>query len=89
MAYTPEMGPQIAYLFLPVIFLIIAVPVIALEAILRRISKPRSARESFVNGVWHATWLVWWAFPDHWWLIVAINPLALRLLDRFLRDRTR
>jgi hypothetical protein len=81
MGYMPNMAPQIAFFFSPLLLAILLVAVWPLELLLKRYwLRPQTKMQSFCIGAGHATLLIWWAFPDHWCLMIALNPITMRLL---------
>ena len=81
MQLRPNMGPQIAFLFFPVLLVPLLIVALPLEALLRHIfPKPSSRGQLFLIGSSHALLLSWWAFPSHWWLVGILNPLVVRWL---------
>ena len=79
MGWQPNMAPQIAYFFSPIILAIVLVVALPLEAVLRRLSyKPRTFLQQLAVGIVHATSITWWAFPAHWFIILVANPIVLR-----------
>ena len=77
----PEMHPGIAFLFLPVIFAPLCVVAFSTEIVLRRLwCKSAGWISASLIGACYATLYLWWAFPDHWYVMVAINPISLRWL---------
>jgi len=81
MDYKPEMMPQIAYYLIPILVLIVLVIASPSEALLRRYwYAPRSRLQAVLIGIGYATLLVWWAFPDHWAVILVVNPFTIRWL---------
>jgi hypothetical protein len=81
MGHEPEMHPGIAFLFFPIVFVPLCVVAFTTEVLLRRYwYRPGYWGGSALIGAGYATLYVWWAFPDHWYLIVLINPIFLRLI---------
>lgn len=81
MQYQPNMAPQIAYYFSPVLLAEIMIVALPTEALFRRfLCSPYSQMQAFLAGVAYSSLLVWWAFPGHWVIFVAINPITLRWL---------
>jgi hypothetical protein len=79
MGLQPNMAPQIAYYFSPLILAIVLVVALPLEAVLRRYSyKPRTFLQAFAVGATHATSISWWTFPVHWPVVIVLNPVVLR-----------
>jgi hypothetical protein len=81
MNYRPEMHPGIVFLFFPVIFVPLCIVAFATEILLRRFwYKSASWASAALIGACYATLYLWWAFPDHWYMIIGINPISLRWL---------
>ncbi len=79
MGYQSEMGPAIAFLFIPVLFLPHLLIALFFEWLARKFwSKSHHELHSFLIGGCYATLLFWWAFPDHAYLAFVFNPLVLR-----------
>jgi hypothetical protein len=79
MNYEPEMSPGIAFMFFPIIFAPLCIMSFAVEFLLRRYwYRPSYWGVSALIGACYASLYVWWAFPDHWYLIFFINPFSLR-----------
>lgn len=74
----PNMGPQIAYMFAPVLLMVIFAVAVPVEAIFRRFHQPASYFEALLVGWGHSTLLSWWAFPKHAWIFLILNPLLIR-----------
>ncbi len=75
----PQVTPQIAYLFSPIICAAVLLVAIPLEAALRRFScAPETLLQQIAVGAVHATSISWWAFPLHWYLVFVANPIVLR-----------
>ena len=93
MGLQPNMAPQIAYFFSPIILAAVLVVALPLEAALRRLSfEPRTFLQRLAVGGVHATSLTWWVFPIHWPVIFVANPIVLRwalgLIFRSSPDRS-
>ena len=74
-----QMSPDMAFYFAPVIAAVLLVISIPVELGMRRwVSSPTSATATFAVGAVYATALSWWAFPDHWPVVILLNPLVLR-----------
>ena len=79
MNYNPNMGPQIAYYFIPFLLLFIILIALPAEAFCRRYwYTPYTKKEILLIGVGYSTVLTWWVFPGHWYLIFILNPLTVR-----------
>lgn len=79
MGFEPNMHPGIAFLFSPIILVVLLVVVFPLEALLRRLFfAPTTKTEAFVIGGTHASLLSIWAFPPYWVVVVLLNPIMLR-----------
>jgi hypothetical protein len=79
MGYTPDMSPGIAFIFLPILFVPLALVSLAIERTMRRfLGVTRNAPHTFIVGGTYATIYFWWAFPDHGYLMLVFNPLVLR-----------
>jgi hypothetical protein len=92
MQYQPNMAPQIAYYFSPVLLAGIMVVALPIEVLFRRfLCPPYSQMQAFLAGAAYSSLLVWWAFPGHWVIFMAINPIVLRWLlgIAFRSTRTR
>jgi hypothetical protein len=80
MGYQPEMHPGIAFLFIPIIFAIVAIPASLCEMLLRKLwFAPHHWLVSALLGATQASLLAWWAFPDHIWIMGLLNPILLRV----------
>jgi hypothetical protein len=80
MQYQPNMAPQIAYYFSPILLAVVLAVALPLEALFRRFFSPNTQIQAFLLGVAYASLLVWWAFPAHWIVFLAVNPVVLRWL---------
>jgi hypothetical protein len=79
MGYQPEMHPGIAFLFIPIVLAIIAIPALIFEILLRKFwFAPDRWFISALLGATQASLLTWWAFPDHAWIMLLLNPVVLR-----------
>lgn len=79
MGFEPNMHPGIAFLFSPILFAVLLVVALPLEALLRRLSfVPTSKAEAFVIGGTHASVLSVWAFAPYWAVVILLNPILLR-----------
>lgn len=79
MGFEPSMHPGIAFLFSPILFAVLLVVALPLEALLRRLSfVPTSKAEAFVIGGTHASVLSVLAFPPYWAVVILLNPILLR-----------
>jgi hypothetical protein len=88
MNYEPEMHPGIAFMFFPIIFAPLCVVAFAVEFLLRRYwYTPSYWWISALIGACYASLYIWWAFPDHWYLIFFINPFSLRWAIGIFRKR--
>lgn len=87
MGYRPNMHPGIAFFFLPIIFPIILFVSLFLESILWRFGyKTYTKLQVFIVGFLHVSIVWWWAFPDHAFIFILINPIVLRLIiDKFFK----
>lgn len=74
----PNMAPQIAFFFIPILWPILLVVAFCLEAVLRRFGfRSLSKGQAFVAGILHTSILSWWVVPNHWYIVVAVNPIVL------------
>lgn len=92
MQYQPNMAPQIAYYFSPVLLAEIMVVALPIEALFRRfLCAPYSQMQAFLAGAAYSSLLVYWTFPRHWFIFLAVNPIVLRWLLglTFCSSRTR
>lgn len=80
MEYRPNMGPQIAYLFSPILLVVILLVALPLEVFFRLWHSPSTYLQAGLVGAMYTTLLTWWAFPDHWQIFICMNPLTLRTL---------
>src|SRR5882672_8007470 len=89
MNFQPNMAPQIAYVFSPIILAVALVVALPLEAVLRRLGfKPQTFLQQLAVGAAHATSISWWAFPAHWLIVFIANPIVLRwVLGLIFRSR--
>ena len=79
MGYQPEMHPGIAFVFFPIVYVILCIGSFPIEFLLRRTwYKPDRWTVSLLIGACYALLLTWWAFPDHWYMIVVLNPFVWR-----------
>ncbi|MDR0775309.1 MAG: hypothetical protein LBE81_01535 [Azonexus sp.] len=77
----PNMAPQIAYFFGPIIYALLLLVAFVGELALQKIfGRPRSRTEALLVGVTYVTLLLWWAFPGYDWVMLCLNPLLLRWL---------
>ncbi|HRX99142.1 MAG: hypothetical protein R3F12_02550 [Lysobacteraceae bacterium] len=83
MGFQPNMAPAMAFFFLPVVFVMLFVVVLPLEAAMRALfATPTKSKQAFFIGTSYALLLVWWAFPNHWWLMIICNPVVCRWFIR-------
>lgn len=81
--YQPNMHPGVAFFGLPVLLALLLAVALPFEAILRwLVSKPNNRIQAFLLGIVSASALSWWAFPAHWFVAIALNPLVLRFFVR-------
>jgi hypothetical protein len=81
MGYQPNMAPQIAYYFSPVLLIFVLVAAIPLEGIFRKfLNTPKTKTDAFLIGLVYSTILIWWAFPDHWYIFIIVNPITIRVI---------
>lgn len=82
MGYQPNMAPQVAYLFSPLIFGVVCLVVLPSEWLMRKWRKQRLVKpmSAVLIGAAYATLLVVWAFPSHASVALLINPVTLRVL---------
>ena len=79
MELQPNMAPQIAYYFSPIILFVVLTVALPLEAILRHFTyTPQNSWQGFGVGAAYATLITWWAFPLHWPIFLVVNPIVLR-----------
>ncbi|MFC0682859.1 hypothetical protein ACFFGH_33930 [Lysobacter korlensis] len=78
----PNMAPQIAFYFAPLLWLL-AVPVALIgEVALHRVVPARTGPQAMLVGASYATLLLWWALPGSLWIMLLINPVVARLALR-------
>jgi hypothetical protein len=79
MGYEPEMHPGVAFVFLPILFAPLLLISFFVEWLMRRyVGATHNALHTFLVGGTYATFLFWWAFVDHAYLMFIFNPLVLR-----------
>ncbi len=85
MGYQPNMHPGIAFFFIPIILGFLLMIMLPLELLFQRIIfAPSSKLQKFIIGLSYPTFLIWWAFPEHAWIVVAVNPLTIRYLLKLI-----
>lgn len=81
MGYHPNMGPQVAYVYSPVLLLFVLAVAAPVEWLFRYFQPcPGTIKDSILLGLGYSTILLWWAFPDHWQVFLLFNPILLRWL---------
>jgi hypothetical protein len=79
MGFEPNMHPGIAFLFSPIILVVLLAFALPLEVLLRRLLfAPNTKTQAFVIGGTHASILSVWAFAPYWAIVVLLNPILLR-----------
>ena len=79
MEYQPNIAPQIAYYFLPVLLAAVLLVASPIEFTLRRLwYAPQSQVHAMLIGVGYSTLLLWWVFPGHWAIMLLVNPFSVR-----------
>jgi hypothetical protein len=79
MGIQSNMHPGIAFYFSPIIFAVLLIVALPLEALLRQFFfVPTSRTQAFVIGSTHASVLSVWAFPPYWTVVILLNPILLR-----------
>ena len=88
MQYQPNMHPAIAFYFSPFLLVVVLAASLPLETLFRVWHKPSSHVQAGFIGAGYATLLTWWAFPTHWFIFLALNPVVLRtVVGLTLRSR--
>jgi len=81
MQYQPHMAPDIAYFFTPEWLIFVLLVGLPLELIFRKYQNaPVTKTQAFLLGTGYSTILTWWAFPDHWYVFLVVNPIIFRWL---------
>lgn len=80
MEYRPNMGPQVAYFFSPILLAVVLLLALPLEAFFCLWHTPSTYLQAGFVGAAYSTLFTWWAFPDHGQIFIGVNPLTLRTL---------
>ena len=87
MSIHPNVGPETAFVFLPIVAAFLLACSMLLEIPLRFIWSPTTFLGAATIGLSYAAALSWWAFPEHWYLVLLVNPFLWRVVGLTTRSR--